>query len=129
MIDLDAILKIHTDYEARKQTAREWELKNFGKVDENHISHLATCAKGEAEKAFEAVKVLVEYARELEETCGNLNRETVNLMGSFPVTDCRICDYSYWCTREKTQIDPDFDMCKAAILNFCEPDLEDMDNG
>ena len=65
---------------------------------------------------------LQEKVRELEELCGNLNREVVNLMSSFPVTDCRICDYSYWCTREKTQIDPDFDMCKAAILEFCKPD-------
>ena len=71
-------------------------------------------------------RALQERVRELEELCGNLNREVVNLMGSFPVTDCRICDYSYWCTREKkTQIDPDFDMCKAAILEFCKPDSEE----
>lgn len=66
MLDLDSILKIYTDYEARKQTAREWEIKNFGKVDEKHVSRLASCADGEAEKAFEALRPLVERVRELE---------------------------------------------------------------
>lgn len=73
-------------------------------------------------------RALLERVRELEELCGNLNREVVNLMGSFPVTDCRICGYSYWCTREKTQIDPDFDMCNAAILEFCKPESEEAGN-
>lgn len=128
-IDLDSILKIYTDYEARKEAAREWELKNFGRVDENHISHLATCAKGEAEKAFEAIKVLVEYARELEEYRERLNHEAACLIGSFPTTDCRICDYSSWCGRNETRIEPDFDLCKAAILNSCKPDSKEAING
>lgn len=127
--DIDSILKIFTDYEARKEAAREWELKNFGKVDENHISHLATCAKGEAEKAFEAVKVLVEYARELEEYRERLNCEAAYLARAYPVLDCRVCDYSMFCPRNETRIEPDFDLCKAAILNSCKPDSEEAING
>ena len=55
-IGLDSIIKIHTDYEARKQIAREHELKTFGKVDEKRVSYLA----------FEALRPLVGRVRELE---------------------------------------------------------------
>lgn len=103
-IDLDSFLKIYTDYEARKEAAREWELKNFGKVDENHISHLATCAKGEAEKAFEAIKVLVEYARELERQREWLvNELCVSTRCDFPSQiECKYrTERGYYCPERK----------------------------
>lgn len=70
-------------------------------------------------------RTLRERVRELEEYSERLNHEAACLIGSFPTMDCRHCDYSSWCGRDETRIEPDFDICKAAILNFCKPDSED----
>lgn len=59
MIDLDSILAIADGYEKRKQTMIE-----LGALKDS--AYLATLAEGEAIKAFEALRPLVERVRELE---------------------------------------------------------------
>ena len=60
MIDLDSILAIADGYEARKQAMVESKALK-------PPAYLATLAEGEAIKAFEALRPLVERIRELEQ--------------------------------------------------------------
>lgn len=68
---------------------------------------------------------LQKRVRELEDNIEMLTHEAACLIGSMPTLDCRICDYSAWCGRDETQVDPDFYMCKEAIFNFCKLDSKE----
>ena len=65
MIDLDSILAIADGYDARMKIAREY-FDRREPVPEEHKKYLATLVDGEAVKAFEALRPLVERVRELE---------------------------------------------------------------
>ena len=66
MIDLEEILRVASDYDGRKEAARKLETENFGGATEERVRYLASLKSGEAAKAFEALRPLVERVRELE---------------------------------------------------------------
>lgn len=65
-LDFDALLNVADEYERRKETARKIETDNFGSVTEERVCYLATLKQGEAAKAFEALRPLVERVQELD---------------------------------------------------------------
>lgn len=64
-LDLDSILAIADGYDARMKLVREY-FDRREPVPEEHKQYLATLADGEAVKAFEALRPLVERIRMLE---------------------------------------------------------------
>lgn len=99
------------------------------------IDHREALLQSYAANPMQAVEDVLELAREaneledrvkeLEEYRDRLAHEAAYLAGAYPVLDCRICDYSEFCPRNETRIEPDFDICKAAILNICKPDMKE----
>ena len=65
-IDLDELERVAADYDRRKEAARTFEIENFGSTTEERARYLAALKYGEATKAFEALRPLVERVRELE---------------------------------------------------------------
>ena len=65
-LDLEAVLAIVADYERRKAAAREFETEHFGGTTEERVCYLASLKQGEAAKAFEVLRPLVERVQELE---------------------------------------------------------------
>ena len=46
--------------------------------------------------------------------------ESTRLAFSYPLLDCRICDYSEYCKREKYLTKPAYELCEEAILSYCK---------
>lgn len=65
-LDLDSILAVADGYDERKKKAGAWHVQNDIDADAEHLARLATFKTGEAVKAFEALRPLVERVRELE---------------------------------------------------------------
>ena len=92
MIDLDSILAVANYYEKRKQTMIE-----LGALKDP--AYLATLAEGEAIKAFEALRPLVERVRELERQRDWLAKFIEDNM------DCDQCPYYEKICKPKAPVD------------------------
>jgi hypothetical protein len=74
-IDLEELERVAADYDRRKEAARTFEIENFGSTTEERARYLAALKYGEATKAFEALRPLVERVRELEAENADLRRQ------------------------------------------------------
>jgi hypothetical protein len=128
-IDLEELERVAADYDRRKEAARKFEIENFGSTTEERARYLAALKYGEATKAFETLRPLVERVRELEAENARLKKQCEHLACdvvsaaqdySAPMSDCRICDYDRFCKRKPSQIEPNWDMCEEAVLKACE---------
>lgn len=122
-LDLDPFRKIHADYEARKQKARDFIKDKFAGPDrERTVAHMATLAAGEAEKAFDALPVLIEAIEKQEALIEVLIRENIFNSNSpaAHMIDCRTCDYRLNCARPAEQCYPIREMCPETVRKYAE---------
>lgn len=122
-LDLDPFRKIHADYEARKQTARDFIKDKFAGPDrERTVAHMATLAAGEAEKAFDALPVLIKELEQAEAKIEILIRENIFNSNSpaAHMIDCRTCDYRLNCARPEEQTHPLREMCPETVRKYAE---------
>lgn len=122
-LDLDPFRKIHADYEARKQKARDFIKDTYAGPDrERTVAHMATLAGGEAEKAFDALPVLIEAIEKRDKLIEILIRENIFNSNSpaAHMIDCRTCDYRLNCARPEEQTHPLREMCPETVRKYAE---------
>ena len=79
----------------------------------------------EIERGYEEriCELEAENAR-LKKQCAHLANDVIAAAQDYgaPMSDCRSCEYDRYCERKPGQIEPNWDMCEAAVLKSCEPE-------
>lgn len=122
-LDLAPFRKIYADFETRKEAARDHFKNTYAGPDrERTFAHMATLAAGEAEKAFDALPVLIEAIEKQEALIEVLIRENIFNSNSpaAHMIDCRTCDYRLNCARPEEQCYPIREMCPETVRKYAE---------
>jgi hypothetical protein len=118
-IDLEELERVAADYDRRKEAARTFEIENFGSTTEERARYLAALKYGEATKAFEALRPLVERVRELERQRDEAISYILSNEGASMI-DCRMCFFVSSCECGPKQCEPNREMCEQAVRKVIE---------